>query len=276
MYTCMCRCLRRQGQGIRLHWSPRRLGVAWCWCWDLNSGPPERLTSALKHWAISPALAYANSLFVRRCAPNITQNCRNHFYREPSPARRHGNPKMAYDRWKVIIDVIRASCHPYCSSSGWQSFPCPRSMTRITCLNKMSTSYIMQGNGTPSFKYHHHPRMSCPDSPPLFRAVHLPDPAWVFSGCQGDRLFLRTVTTLDNYNARERLPEETKKINTSARQATPCNWGRSWGLCTQRAAASPPDGKKIEMRIQGSDSSQQLSTKEDGCLSFLKATDICG
>lgn len=111
MYTCMCRCLRRQGQGIRLHWSPRQLGVAWCWCWDLNSGPPERLTSALKHWAIFPALAYTYSLFVRRCAPNITQNCRNHFCREPSPARRHRNPKMAYDRWKVIIDIIRASCH---------------------------------------------------------------------------------------------------------------------------------------------------------------------
>lgn len=156
---------------------------------------------------------------------------------------------------------------PYCSYSGWQSFPCPRSMTRITCLNKMSTSYIMQGNGTPSFKYHHHPRMSCSDSPPLFRAVPLGDPAWIFSWCQGDRLFLRTVTTLDNYNARERLPEETKEINTSACQATPCNWGRSWGPGTQRAAASPPDGKKIGMRIQGSDRSQQLSTKEDGCLS---------
>lgn len=37
------------------------------------------------------------------------------------------------------------------------------------------------------------------------------------------------------------------------------------GLAFQRAAASPPDGNKIEMRIQGSERSQQLSTKEDGC-----------
>lgn len=158
----------------------------------------------------------------------------------------------------------------YCSYSGWQSFSCPHSMTRITCLNKMSTSYIMQGNGTPSFKNHHHPRMSCSDSPSLFRAAHLWDPAWIFSWCQGDRLFLRTVTTLDNYNARERLQEETKKINTCACQATPWNWDRCSGPRTKRAAPSPPNGKKIEIRIQGSDLSQQFSTKKTA-VSFFES-----
>ena len=114
----------------------------------------------------SPALTYAGCLCMRRCVLNIAQNHRNRFYHKPSIARHHANPKPTSQVENNYWHYLELHCHS----------------------SMVSSSHIMRGNDTPSFKYHHSPRMSCSNSLSLFRAAHLQDPAWIFSWCQGDRL----------------------------------------------------------------------------------------